>query len=130
MELEIRAIDAMKHGIKELLYLKKVFDSLSLSKYVSEMLIGFDPKFPVTIYEDNRATIQMTARPMSHSSVKYLEADMAWIHDHIADGSIILDYGNSPFNLANIGTKYLTPSEFRSEVVMCMTDGTYESLPS
>ena len=56
MELEIRAIDAMKHGIKELLYLKKVFDSLSLSRYVSKMLIGFDSKFPVTIYEDNRAS--------------------------------------------------------------------------
>ena len=47
MESEIRAIDSMKHGIKELLYLKKIFDSLSLSKYISEMLIGFDSKFPV-----------------------------------------------------------------------------------
>ena len=100
----------MKHGIKELLYLKKVFDSLSLSRYVSEMLI-FDSKFPVTIYEDNRATIQMMARPMSHSNVKYLEADMAWIHDHISDGSIILVYVNSPFNLANICTKYLNPTD-------------------
>ena len=129
MESEIRAIDAMKHGIKELLYLKKVFDSLSLSRYVSEMLIGFDPKFPVTIYEDNRATIQMTARPMSHSSVKYLEADMAWIHDHISDGSIILVYVNSPFNLANIGTKYLNPTEFKREVLLCMSDGVYEICP-
>jgi hypothetical protein len=130
MESEIRAIDSMKHGIKELLYLKKVFDSLSLSKYVSEMLIGFDPKFPVTIYEDNRATIQMTARPMSHSSVKYLEADMAWIHDHISDGSIILVYVNSPFNLANIGTKYLNPTEFKREVQMSMSDGAYELFPT
>jgi hypothetical protein len=130
MESEIRAIDSMKHGIKELLYLKKVFDSLSLSKYVSEMLIGFDPKFPVTIYEDNRATIQMTARPMSHSSVKYLEADMAWIHDHISDGSIILVYVNSPFNLANMGTKYLNPTEFKREVLMSMSDGVYELFPT
>ena len=130
MESEIRAIDAMKHGIKELLYLKKVFDSLSLSKYVSKMLIGFDPKFPVTIYEDNRATIQMTARPMSHSSVKYLEADMAWIHDHISDRSIILVYVNSPFNLANIGTKYLNPIEFKREVLMSMSDGVYELFPT
>ena len=113
MESEIRAIDAMKHGVKELLYLNKVFKSLCLSKYVSEMLIGFDLKFPVTIYEDNRATIQMTARPMSHSSVKYLEADMAWIHDHISDGSIILVYVNSPFNMVNIGTKYLYRTEFK-----------------
>ena len=130
MESEIRAIDSMKHGIKELLYLKKVFDSLSLSKYVSEMLIGFDSKFPVIIYEDNRATIQMTARPMSHSSVKYLEADMAWIHDHISDGSIILVYVNSPFNLANIGTKYLNPTEFKREVQMSMSDGAYELFPT
>jgi len=84
----------------------------------------------VTIYEDNRACIQMTARPMSHSSVKYLEADMAWIHDHISDGSIILVYVNSPFNLANIGTKYLNPSEFRREVVMSMSDGAYELFPT
>ena len=129
MESEIRAVDAMKHSIKELLYLKKVFDSMSLSKYVKEMLIGFDAKFPVTIYEDNRACIQMTARPMSHSSVKYLEADMAWIHDHISDGSIILVYVNSPFNLANIGTKYLNPTEFRREVLMSMSDGVYELYP-
>ena len=40
MESEIRAIDAMKHGIKELSYLKKIFDYLRLSKYVSDMLIG------------------------------------------------------------------------------------------
>ena len=86
------------------------------------MLIGFDPKFPITINEDNRTTIQMTARPMSHSSVKYLEADLAWIHDHISDGSIILVYVNSPFNLANIDTKYLNPSE----VQMSMSDGAYE----
>ena len=130
MESEIRAIDSMKHGIKELLYLKKVLDSLSLSEYVSEMLVGFDSKFPVIIYEDDRVTIQMTARPMSHSSVKYLEADVAWIHDHIADGSIILVHVNSSFNLANIGTKYLNPTEFRREVIMCMSDGVYESLPS
>ena len=129
MESEIRAIDSMKHGIKELLYLKKVFDSLSLSKYVSKMLIGFDPKFPITINKDNRTTIQMTARPMSHSSVKYLEADLAWIHDHISDGSIILVYVNSPFNLANIGTKYLNPTEFKREVLMCMSDGVYELCP-
>ena len=129
MESEIRAVDAMKHSIKELLYLKKVFNSLSLSKYVREMLIGFCSKFPVIIYEDNRACIQMTARPMSHSSVKYLEADMAWIHDHISDGSIILVYVNSPFNLANIGTKYLNSTEFRREVLMSMSDGVYELYP-
>ena len=105
MESEIRAVDAMKHSIKELLYLKKVFNSLSLSKYVHETLIGFDTKFPVKIYEDNRACIQMTARPMSHSSVKYLEADMAWIHDHISDGSIILVYVNS-----------LQPGKYRDKV--------------
>ena len=66
---------------------------------------------------------------MSHSSVKYLEADMAWIHDHISDGSIILVYVNSPFNLANIGTKYLNPTEFRREVMMSMSDGVYELYP-
>ena len=129
MESEIRAIDAMKHVIKEFLYLKKVYESLSLSKYVSEMLIGFDTKFPVRIYEDNRATIQMTARPMSHSSVKYLEADMAWIHNHIADGSIIIVYVKCPFNLANIGTKYLNPTEFKRDVLMSMSGGAYELFP-
>ena len=72
----------------------------------------------------------MTARSMSHSSVKYLEKDMAWIHDHIADGYIILLNVNSPFNLANIGTKYLNNIQFRREVIMCMTDGAYEFLPS
>ena len=127
IESEIRAIDAMKYGIKELLYLKKVFDSLSLSRY--EMLIGFDSKLPVTIYEDNRATIQMTVTPMSHSSVKYLEADIAWIHDHISDGSIVLVYVNSSFNLANIDTKYLKLTEIRREVQMCMSDGVYELFP-
>ena len=126
MESEIRAIDSMNHGI----YLKKIFDSLGLSKYVSEMLIGFDSKFPVRIYEDNRATIQMTATPICHSSVKYLEADIAWILDHIADCSIILVYVNSPYNLANIGTKYLNPTEFKREIVMSMSDGVYELFPA
>ena len=66
---------------------------------------------------------------MSHSSVKYLEVDVVWIHDHISDGSIILVYVNSPFNLANIGTKYLNPTEFRREVLMSMSDGVYELFP-
>ena len=126
MESEVRAVDAMKRGIQEILYLKKVFNSLSLSNYVKNTVIGFDSKFPVTIHEDNRACIQMTARPMSHSSVKYLEADMHWIHDHIADGSIVLVYIESPYNLANIGTKYLGSTDFKREVFMSMSDGAYE----
>ena len=36
MESEIRAIDAMKHGVKELLHLKKVFDSLRYIYYLYE----------------------------------------------------------------------------------------------
>ena len=72
--------------------------------------------------------MQMIARPMSHSSVKYSEVYMARIHDHIADDSIILVYVNSPYNLANIGTKYLNPTEFRKEVFMSMSDGVYEFL--
>ena len=54
---------------------------------------------------------------------------MAWIHDHISDGSIILVYVNSPFNQANIGTKYLNPAEFKREVQMSISDGIYELFP-
>jgi hypothetical protein len=126
MESEVRAVDAMKRGIQEVLYLKKVFNSLSLSNYTKNMLLGFDPKFPVKISEDNNACIQMTARPMSHSSVKYLEADIHWIHDYISDGSIVLVYIESPYNLANIGTKYLGSTDFKREVLMSMSDGAYE----
>ena len=126
MASEVRAVDAMKRGIQEVLYLKKVFNSLSLSNYSKNMLLGFDPKFPVKISEDNNACIQMTARPMSHSSVKYLEADIHWIHDYISDGSIVLVYIESPYNLANIGTKYLGSTDFKREVLMSMSDGAYE----
>ena len=97
MESEVRAVDAMKRGIQEVLY-----------------------------SEDNNACIQMTARPMSHSSVKYLEADIHWIHDYISDGSIVLVYIESPYNLANIGTKYLGSTDFKREVLMSMSDGAYE----
>ena len=66
---------------------------------------------------------------MSHSSVKYLEADKTWIHYHISDGSIILVYVNSPLNLENTGTKYVNPMEFKREVLMSMSDGAYELFP-
>ena len=55
---------------------------------------------------------------------------MAWIHDHISDGSIILVYVNSPFNSANIGTKYLNTTEFKREVQMSVSDGVYELFPT
>ena len=51
---------------------------------------------------------------------------MHWIHDHIADGSIVLVYVESPYNLANIGTKYLGSADFKREVFMSMSDGAYE----
>ena len=41
----------------------------------------------------------------------------------------IVVYVNSPFNLANIGTKYLNSTEFRREVLMSMSDGVYELYP-
>ena len=126
MESEVRAVDAMKRGIQEVLYLKKVFHSLSLSNHIMNTLIGLDPRFPVKISEDNNACIQMSARPISHSSVKYLEADIHWIHSHISDGSIVLVYIPSPYNLANIGTKYLGSADFKREVLMSMSDGAYE----
>ena len=54
---------------------------------------------------------------------------MAWIHDYISDGSIILVYVNSSLNLTNIGTKHLNPTEFKREALMSMSDGVYELCP-
>ena len=33
-------------------------------------------------------------------------------------------------NLANMGTKYLNPTEFKREVLMSMSDGVYELFPT
>lgn len=47
MGTEIMAINSMKIGLKEIIYLHKVFHSLSLDKHVKDRLIGFNPSFSI-----------------------------------------------------------------------------------
>ena len=124
-ESEIRAIDSMKHGLKEMIYLQKVFCSLSLDQHIKDRMIGFDPSFPVVVFEDNQAAIQMTSKPMSQSSLKHLEADINWVYDYIKEKKLKLIYIKSPENLANIGTKYLNSKDFAREVAMSFSDDLY-----
>ena len=64
-------------------------------------------------------------------SIHILILNYSIMHHHrhsgdMADGSIVLVYVNSPYNLANIGTEYLASADFKREVSMSMSDGAYE----
>jgi len=101
---EVRAIAALREVAKQLLYLKKVFNSLKLSDQANSAYIKL-ANLPLELLEDNGAAVKYSENPSSQSSMKYLETDIYWINDYYRSGDLKVVKIAAKDMLADIGTK-------------------------
>jgi len=101
---EVRAIAALREVTKQLLYLKKVFRSLTLTETANSAYIAL-ANLPLELLEDNGAAVKYSENPASQSSMKYLETDIYWINDYYRSGDLKVVKLGAPEMIADIGTK-------------------------
>ena len=120
-ESEIRAVYAMREGLKEMIYLKKYLTSLGFSGESEDAEIIASASAPFEVMEDNSACIRFSEKPQSATSLKFLELDIFWINEVVRDRKEVkLVKVESKNQLANHGTKNLDASSFESEVSRLM----------
>ena len=123
-ESEIRAVYALREAIKHCLYLKKVFQALSLPGVANEATIAMS-ELPQRIYEDNAAAIRYSLNASSNSAMKYLETDLYWIHDSIKRKEFVLIKCKGILEqLADIGTK-----QFKAVAFIPLRDRVFDVVP-
>jgi hypothetical protein len=101
---EVRAIAALKEVAKQLLYLKKVINSLKLTDQANSAYVKLE-NLPLELLEDNGAAVKYSENPSSQSSMKYLETDIYWINDYYRSGDLKVVKISAKDMLADIGTK-------------------------
>ena len=112
-ESEIRAVFALRECIKHLLYLKKVFKTFLRDDVADNASIAMS-SLPLSIFEDNAATIRYQLNFSSQSTMKYLEVDIYWINDSYTRGEFQLVKIENADQLADINTKFTTGLIFLS----------------
>ena len=69
--------------------------------------LGSETTEPLTIYEDNQATISMTKNPQYHGRSKHVAIKYHFIREHVSDGSVQLEYCPTKDMVADMLTKGL-----------------------
>ncbi|XP_073104417.1 uncharacterized protein [Elaeis guineensis] len=92
---------AMALGICELLWLQKLLQELQLLN-----------KFPLRLYCDNKAAIEIVSNPIQHDRTKHIEIDRHFIKEKINQGQICITYIRSSDQVADILTKGLSSLSF------------------
>lgn len=67
---------------------------------------------PVTLFEDNQATIAIAKNPQSHPKTKHIGIKYHYIRDLVSKNVIALEYCPTDMMLADIFTKSLSPDKF------------------
>jgi Reverse transcriptase (RNA-dependent DNA polymerase) len=91
----------MVKGICELLWLRKLISEL-----------GFDHKYEMKLYCDNKAAIDISHNPIQHDRTKHIEVDRHFIKEKLDSKIISLPFVRSSEQLADILTKAVASSEF------------------
>ena len=79
-------------------------EAIWLRKFLSDLGLSLDP---VVIYEDNQASIK-TAKDIVHNDrSKHIDVRYHFIRQHVAQGTLLLKYLESPKMIADIFTKAL-----------------------
>ncbi|XP_073101446.1 secreted RxLR effector protein 161-like [Elaeis guineensis] len=92
---------AMALGIYELLWLQKLLQELQLLN-----------KFPLRLYCDNKAAIEIVSNPIQHDRTKHIEIDRHFIKEKINQDQICITYIRSSDQVADILTKGLSSLSF------------------
>lgn len=90
-EAELRAV---AHGICEVLWLKILLEELKAKL-----------EFPLKIYCDNKAAINISHNPVHHDRTKHVEVDRHFIKEKIEDGTVCMTYVPTSRQAADILTK-------------------------
>lgn len=77
-----------------------------LSRILEEFLVPVT--FPITLYTDSQAALQLAKNPVHHERTKHIELDCHFVRDKILDGFINLLHVSTVEQLADILTKVLT----------------------
>ncbi|KAL0421888.1 UNVERIFIED_CONTAM: Retrovirus-related Pol polyprotein from transposon RE1 [Sesamum latifolium] len=85
-------------------------------KWISYLLqdLHLNPPTPIPLYCDNQAAIHIVANSVFHERTKHIEIDCHLVWDHYKSGFVLPSYVASKSQLADIFTKSLRASAFRS----------------
>ena len=83
---------------------------LWIKEALKDVNIGTDQ--PITIYCDNTSAISLSKNPVMHSKTKHIPIKYNFLHEQVAEQSIILEYINTKKQIADIFTKPLPREAF------------------
>jgi histone deacetylase 1/2 len=69
---------------------------------------------PIVILEDNKAAIDWSNKSTSTQRMRHVERSLYWIRQFVANKNIVLKHIKTEDQLADIGTKPLSVSAFKS----------------
>lgn len=76
--------------------------------------LGYEQKFPTTIFEDNQGCIKLANNTTSYTRVKHLDIKHHFLRDNIENGNLVLKYCPSELMIADLLTKALPAPRFGS----------------
>ena len=93
---------AANECVKDILWLRGMLEE-----------IGFPPKFPSIVFEDNQATIAMIKNHIVSARNRHFCIRMAWLREQAAANVVKFVYVPSKQNIADIFTKLLPEQQFK-----------------
>ena len=88
-----------------------VQEALWMKQFLIDLNVNIET--PMTIYEDNKATISMSKNLHFHGRTKHVDIKCHFVRDHVYKGSVNIFYCPTSNMLADLFTKGLLKGQFR-----------------
>ena len=88
-----------------------VTEALWLQTWIKEV---FQAEIPVKIYCDNQAAILLSKNDTFHQRTKHIDIRYHFIHQHVRENRILIQWISTDNQLADIFTKKLTNPKFQA----------------